>query len=75
VLTCEGVNGSTKYSEGGMAPLIRNSGLSIGAFPDELTIEPGEPSKLKNGTESLEIGASLKFEGYAAQELIEVKNP
>jgi hypothetical protein len=74
-LTCEGVGAPTGFSEGGMAPLIRNSGHSIGAGPNELTIEGTEASKLKNGTESLEIGGGFKFEGYTAQELIAVKSP
>jgi hypothetical protein len=73
---CKGVV-TVKYSEGGLDALIQN-GMAIaepgGLVMETLKVNP-EAHDLKNGVETLETEGNLKYQGYAEQQLIEIKNP
>jgi hypothetical protein len=71
LVNCEGVTKPHFFGENGTK--ILNNGLQIGTTP-------GEQEFLKSPNLESEIGAGetegkVKVEGYASQELIEVKNP
>jgi hypothetical protein len=58
------------------APKLLNNGLSIGAFPSEQEFDqPGSGELESEASGALEFAGKLKVQGYASQELIEVKNP
>jgi alpha-tubulin suppressor-like RCC1 family protein len=58
------------------APKFLNNGLTIGAFPSEAEFDQPGSGELENeASGGLNSGGKLKVEGFAAQELIEVKNP
>jgi len=73
---CEGVLKQHPFGE--LSPLILNDGTTIGLKPTELEfdvrsgeLEPAEPA---TGAR-VRVRGKHKVQGYAAQELIEVKNP
>jgi hypothetical protein len=58
------------------APKFLDNGLFIGAFPSEQEFDQPGSRELESETSGgLRFGGKLKVEGYASQELIEVKNP
>jgi hypothetical protein len=58
------------------APKFLNNGLMIGAFPGEQEFDqPGSGELESEASGALKFGGKLKVQGYASQELIEVKNP
>jgi hypothetical protein len=71
-VNCVGVKNTQFFGED--VPKILDNGISIGAAPDEEEFEPGS-GELESEAGGLKFANKLKFEGYGAQELIEVKNP
>jgi hypothetical protein len=61
---------------GESAPKSLNNGLSIGAAPAEEEFDQPTSGELEGeASGGLKLSGKLKVEGYAAEELIEVKNP
>ena len=77
-VNCEGVTTPEFFGEND--PLVLNNGISIGAGPGELKLEPEKVNPESHDLESELVGTgetegNVKVEGYGAEELIEVKNP
>ena len=72
LLNCEGVSKPHPFGE--LSPLILNNGRAIGPKLGELdfTQTTGE---LESEVGPFKVAGRLKTQGYAGQELIEVKNP
>jgi len=71
---CEGFAKDHPFGE--VSPLILNNGTAIGLKPGEIEYSntgAGELESEKTGP--WRVVAKRKTQGYAAQELIEVKNP
>jgi hypothetical protein len=69
---CEGV--IKEHVFGGIAPLVQNNGLSIGAAPGEME-SSAAAGELESALGAFRLEGHFKQQGFAAQELIEVKNP
>jgi hypothetical protein len=69
---CEGISKPHPFGE--LSPLSLNNGTAIGLKLDELDFDLGG-SELESEVGAWKVGGKLKTQGYAAQELIEVKNP
>src|SRR5262249_3365742 len=69
---CEGALKAHPFGE--LSPLVLNNGLSIGAIPGEIEFAPGA-GELESEIEGFKAEGRFKQQGFAAQELIEVKNP
>jgi hypothetical protein len=73
-INCIGVR-NTQFA-GENTPKFLNNGLSIGAFPDEEEFDaPGSGELESEAIGGTKIAGKLKTDGFAAQELIEIKNP
>jgi hypothetical protein len=69
---CEGALKAHPFGE--TAPLILNNGLVIGAAPGEIDFDAGA-GELESEIGGFKPEGRIKQQGFAAQELIEVKNP
>jgi hypothetical protein len=77
-VNCEGVTTPEFFGEN--RSLVLNNGISIGAGPGELELQPAKVNPESPDLESELVGngeteGTVKVEGYGAEELIEVKNP
>jgi hypothetical protein len=72
---CEGFAKSHAFGE--VSPLILNNGTTIGLKPGEIEFDPGsgEMESVEVGVGPWRFSGKRKVQGYAGQELIEVKNP
>jgi len=69
---CEGLSKPHPFGE--LSPLILNNGTAIGLKPGEIEFDLGSP-ELESEVGAFKSLGKRKTQGYAAQELIEVKNP
>jgi hypothetical protein len=61
---------------GEVAPKFLNNGTSIGIKPEEEEFDqPGSGELASEGLGGLKFSGKIKTQGYAAQELIEIRNP
>ena len=73
-VNCVGVKNTQFFAE--VAPKVLNNGISIGSAPDEEEFDqPGSGELESEALGGLKLAGKVKFEGYAEEELIEVKNP
>jgi len=77
-VNCEGVTTPEFFGE--QRPLVLNNGIAIGSGPTEGQLEPEKVNPESPDLESELVGTGetegrVKVEGYAGEELIEVKNP
>jgi hypothetical protein len=70
---CEGVFKEHPFGE--LSPLILNNGTAIGLKPGELEFDAGSGELESPATGGWGSSGKRKTQGYAAGELIEVKNP
>jgi hypothetical protein len=69
---CEGF--AKVHAFGEVSPLILNNGTTIGLKPGEIEFDPGS-LELESEVGPRRFSGKRKVQGYAGQELIEVKNP
>jgi hypothetical protein len=73
-VNCLGVKNTQFSAE--LVPKLLNDGFSIGSAPEEEEFDqPGSGELESEALGGLKLAGKVKFEGYGAQELIEVKNP
>jgi hypothetical protein len=74
-VNCVGVKNTQFFAED--VPKVLNNGISIGAEPDEEEFDQPGSGELESeaGGLKLALAGKVKFEGYGAEELIELKNP
>jgi hypothetical protein len=74
---CEGGTNAKSHFFGELSPLIHNNGTTIGLKPGEIEVDAGsgELESESGGFGGVTVAGLRKVQGYAAQELIEVKNP
>jgi hypothetical protein len=70
---CEG-SAAKSHPFGELSPLILNNGTAIGLKPGEVELDAGA-GELESEQGAWRFQGKRKVQGYAAQELIEVKNP
>jgi hypothetical protein len=73
LVNCEGVVKTHPFGE--LSPLILNTGTAIGLKPGEFEFDAGAGELESDTTGPWILSGKHKVQGYAAQELIEVKNP
>jgi hypothetical protein len=73
LVNCEGVI-PKPHVFGQVEPLILNNGTVIGIHPGEIEFDAGA-GELESEIGPWKLAGKLKFGGYAAQQLIDVKNP
>ena len=69
---CEGVYKVHPFGE--QSPLVLNNGTAIGLKPGQIEFDAGS-GELASEIGGVTLAGLRKTQGYAAQELIEVKNP
>ena len=72
-VNCVGVNNTQFFAED--VPKVLNDGITVGSAPDEEEFDQPGSGELESEAGGLKLAGKVKFEGYGAQELIEVKNP
>ena len=75
-VNCVGVKNTQFFAED--VPKVLNNGIVIGTAPDEEEFDQPGSGELESELPppaGLKLAGKVKFEGYASQELIEVKNP
>jgi hypothetical protein len=70
--SCEGIAGAHIFGE--TSPLILNNGTAIGLKPGEIEFEAGS-GELEGESPGPKFQKNFKQQGFAGQELIEVRNP
>jgi hypothetical protein len=72
-VNCVGVKKTQFFAED--VPKVLNNGISIGSAPDEEEFDQPGSGELESELGGLKLAGKVKFEGYGALELIEVRNP